>query len=48
VAQSHERQKAQYRITFERPEGKNGPVGEIGLSAGRGMSVKLTLDGHMP
>jgi hypothetical protein len=48
VAQAHERQRAQYRVTFERPEGKTGQVGEIGLSAGRGMAVKLTLDGHMP
>jgi len=49
VAQSHERQRAQYRITFERPAGKSGPqVGGIGLSGARGMTVKLTLDGHMP
>jgi hypothetical protein len=49
VAQAHERQHAQYRITFERPEGKTGPqIGGIGLSGGRGMAVKLSLDGHMP
>jgi hypothetical protein len=49
VARSHEQQRAQYRITFERPEGKSGPqVGGIGLSGGRGMAVKLSLDGHMP
>jgi hypothetical protein len=49
VAQSHERQRAQYRVTFERPAGKSGPqVGGIGLSGARGMSVQLTLDGHMP
>jgi len=49
VAQSDQRQRAQYRVTFERPEGKSGPqVGGIGLSGARGMSVKLTLDGHMP
>ena len=49
VAQSHQRQSAQYRVTFERPEGKSGPqVGGIGLSGSRPMSVKLTLDGHMP
>jgi hypothetical protein len=48
VAEAHERQRAQYRVTFERPAGKTGQVGEIGLSAGRGMAVKLTLDGHMP
>jgi hypothetical protein len=49
VAQSHERQRAQYRVTFERPEGKSGPqVGGIGLSGARAMNVQLTLDGHMP
>lgn len=49
VARSHEQQRAQYRITFERPEGKSGPqVGGIGLSGARGMVVKLSLDGHMP
>jgi hypothetical protein len=49
VAKSHERQHAQYRVTFERPEGKSGPqVGGIGLSGARGMVVKLSLDGHMP
>ena len=49
VAQSDARQRAQYRVTFERPEGKSGPqVGGIGLSGGRAMNVKLTLDGHMP
>jgi len=49
VAQADERQRAQYRVTFERPAGKSGPqVGGIGLAGTRGMSVKLTLDGHMP
>ena len=49
VAQAHERQRAQYRITFDRPEGKSGPqIGGIGLSGGKQMVVKLSLDGHMP
>jgi hypothetical protein len=49
LAQAHERQSAQYRVTFERPAGKSGPqVGGIGLAGARPMSVKLTLDGHMP
>jgi hypothetical protein len=49
VAQADERQRAQYRVTFERPEGKSGPqVGGIGLAGKRAMVVKLTLDGHMP
>jgi len=49
VAAADERQRAQYRVTFERPEGKSGPqVGGIGLAGTRAMVVKLTLDGHMP
>jgi hypothetical protein len=49
VAEADERQRHQYRVTFERPAGKSGPqVGGIGLSGVRTMVVKLTLDGHMP
>ena len=49
IALSDQRQRAQYRVTFERPEGKSGPqVGGIGLSGKGGMTVQLTLDGHMP
>jgi hypothetical protein len=49
VAQAYERQRTQYRVTFERPEGKSGPqVGGIGLSGEKPMTVKLSLDGHMP
>ena len=49
VAQAYERQRAQYRVTFDRPEGKSGPqVGGIGLAGGKPMVVKLSLDGHMP
>jgi hypothetical protein len=49
IDEADQRQRAQYRVTFERPEGKSGPqVGGIGLSSNRQMSVKLSLDGHMP
>jgi len=49
IAKSHARQSAQYRVTFERPSGKTGPIGGIGLAArGAGVSVNLTLDGRMP
>ena len=49
IDEADQRQRAQYRVTFERPEGKSGPqVGGIGLSGTRGMTVKLSLDGHMP
>jgi hypothetical protein len=49
IDEADQRQRAQYRVTFERPEGKSGPqVGGIGLQGGRSMVVKLSLDGHMP
>ena len=48
IAQSHARQSAQYRVTFERPAGKSGQVGSIGLGARGGLTVKLSLDGRMP
>ena len=45
VAQSHDRQRAQYRITFERPEGKSGPqVGGIGLSFVEGSFEPADVD----
>jgi hypothetical protein len=49
IDEADQRQRAQYRVTFERPEGKSGPqVGGIGLSSEKPMVVKLSLDGHMP
>jgi hypothetical protein len=49
IDEADQRQRTQYRVTFERPEGKSGPqVGGIGLSGERQMVVKLSLDGHMP
>jgi hypothetical protein len=49
IDEADQRQRTQYRVTFERPEGKSGAqVGGIGLSGSKPMVVKLTLDGHMP
>lgn len=48
IARSHSRQSAQYRVTFERPAGRTGQVGNIGLAARGGLEVMLTLDGRMP
>ena len=49
IDEADQRQRAQYRVTFERPEGKSGPqVGGIGLSSDKPMAVKLSIDGHMP
>ena len=50
IARSHARQSAQYRVTFERPAGKTGPIGGIGLAArgAPGVNVNLTVDGRLP
>jgi hypothetical protein len=49
IDEADQRQRAQYRVTFERPAGKEGPqVGGISLAGEKPMAVKLTLDGHMP
>jgi hypothetical protein len=49
IDEADQRQRTQYRVTFERPEGKSGAqVGGIALSGTKPMVVKLTLDGHMP
>jgi hypothetical protein len=48
VARSHALQSAQFRLTVERPSGARGPIGEIGLAARAGLTVKVTRDGVMP
>lgn len=48
VAKSHLRQSHQFRITFERPNGGSGPLGEIALSTGPGTTPMLSINGRMP
>jgi von Willebrand factor type A domain len=48
VAKSHARQSHQFRITFQRPGGASGAVGEIGLSSRPGTTPTLTINGRMP
>ncbi len=48
VAASHVKQSHQYRVTFERPGGRSGPVGSIGMAVAAGLTPNLTLDGRMP
>jgi hypothetical protein len=48
IAASHAKQSHQYRVTFERPGKKSGPVGAIGLAVPAGLTPNLTIDGHMP
>ncbi len=48
VAASHVRQSHQYRVTFERPGGRSGPIGRIGMTVPSGLTPSLTIDGRLP
>jgi von Willebrand factor type A domain len=48
VAKSHARQSHQFRITFQRPNGASGAIGEIGVSSRPGTTPTLTINGRMP
>jgi hypothetical protein len=48
VAKSHERQSHQFRVTFQRPNGASGQMGEIGMMSRPGTTPTLTINGRMP
>ena len=48
IAKSHARQSRQFRLTFERPSGASGPMGEIGAASRPGLTPSLTINGRMP
>lgn len=49
VAKSQERQSHQFRITVQRPQGATGPVAQISMGAGGGITVSsLSFDGRIP
>ena len=49
VAKSDERQRHQFRITVERPQGASGPVAQVSLGANGGDVVSnLSFDGRIP
>lgn len=48
IAESHDRQSHQYRITFQRPAGASGPIGDIKMATRPGMLPTLTINGRMP
>jgi len=48
VAKSHARQSHQFRITFQRPNGASGAIGEIGMSSRQGTTSTLTINGRIP
>ncbi len=48
VAKSHARQSHQFRITFQRPNGASGAIGEIGAATRPGLTPMLTINGRLP
>jgi hypothetical protein len=48
VAESHQRQSRQFRLTVERPSGSKGPIGTIGGNVPAGYTARITGDGAMP
>ena len=48
IAESHQRQSRQFRLTIERQKGKSGVLGAIGGRLPAGYTSKLTTDGAMP
>jgi hypothetical protein len=48
VAKSHARQSHQFRITFQRPNGASGPLGEVGAAARVGLTPMLSINGRLP
>ena len=48
IARSHDRQSHQFRVTFQRPNGASGAVGEIGMMSRPGTKGTITINGRMP
>lgn len=48
IAKSHARQSKQFRLTFQRPNGASGAIGEIGGATRPGLSPTLTMNGRLP
>jgi hypothetical protein len=48
VAKSHTRQSHQFRITFQRPNGASGLLGQVGAATRAGLTPSLTINGRLP
>jgi len=48
IAKSHERQSHQFRLTFQRPNGVSGAMGQIGAQIRTGLNSSLTINGRLP
>lgn len=48
IAKSHERQSHQFRLTFQRPNGASGAMGQIGAQIRAGLNSSLTINGRLP
>jgi hypothetical protein len=48
IARSHARQSQQFRIIFERPGAKSGPLGKVTVAGPPSLTVQLSTDGRLP
>jgi hypothetical protein len=48
IAKSHTRQSHQFRITFQRPNGAAGALGQVGVATRPGLTPMLTINGRLP
>lgn len=48
IAQSHARQSHQFRLTFQRPNGTSGALGQVGAQVRGGLTSSITINGRLP
>jgi hypothetical protein len=48
IAKSHTLQSHQFRVTFQRPNGASGPLGQVGAATRPGLTPMLTVNGRLP
>jgi hypothetical protein len=48
IAQSHARQSHQFRLTFQRPNGASGALGQVGAQVRAGLTSSITINGRLP
>jgi von Willebrand factor type A domain len=48
IAQSHARQSHQFRLTFQRPNGASGALGQVGAQVRAGLTSSMTINGRLP
>ena len=48
IATSHARQSQQFRLTFQRPNGASGALGQVGAQVRAGLTSSITINGRLP